>query len=116
CGVVVSLVERGAGKDLAKTMKGTGLNPKVTPPDVRSLKAPAQTATRPTASREEPRPQSVEAAPTDPLRAKGVVASFHPKRGFGFIDQGTGTDLFVHHSNTASPIATGQRVAFAVRE
>jgi superfamily II DNA/RNA helicase/cold shock CspA family protein len=110
-GVVVSLVERGAGKDLAKTMKGTGLDPKVTAPDVRALKAPM-----PVASRSETRPLSVEVGPTVPLRAMGYVTSFHPKRGFGFIDQGTGTDLFVHHSNAASPITSGQRVQFAVRE
>jgi superfamily II DNA/RNA helicase len=118
-GVVVSLVERGAGKDLAKTMKGTGLNPKITPPDVRALKAPAvptPDAGRQTASHRDTPPLSVQAEESGPLRAKGTVASFHPKRGFGFIDQGTGTDLFVHHSNVASPITPGQRVAFAVRE
>ena len=127
-GVVVSLVERGAGKDLAKTMKGTGLNPKITPPDVRALKAATPTvqtepppASRddnrsPVATRSESRPLSVQPGASAALRAKGVVASFHPKRGFGFIDQGTGTDLFVHHSNVASPITTGQRVQFAVRE
>jgi superfamily II DNA/RNA helicase len=31
-------------------------------------------------------------------RARGTLKFFDTKRGFGFIDQGTGTDLFVHHS------------------
>jgi len=141
-GVVVSLVERGAGKDLAATMKGTGLAAKLTPPDVRALSRPIASrddsrslsmqpedpaASRgergplsvqpddPAASRGERRPQSVQAGPTVPLRSDGVVTSFHHKRGFGFIDRGTGTDLFVHHSNVASPITPGQRVEFGVR-
>jgi len=137
-GVVVSLVERGAGKDLAATMKGTGLAAKLTPPDVRALEAPRVQAenraashvdTRPLGMRpEDPAasggergPQSVQAGPTvplrteSPLRSDGVVTSFHHKRGFGFIDRGTGTDLFVHHSNVASPITPGQRVEFGVR-
>jgi len=116
-GVVVSLVERGAAKDLAKTMKGTGLTPKVTAPDMKVLKAPrddTRPPRQPAASAGDTRPLSVHVGPTAPLQ--GHVTSFHAKRGFGFIDRGTGTDLFVHHSNVASPLAAGQRVQFAVRE
>ena len=30
---------------------------------------------------------------------EGTIKFFDTKRGFGFIDRGTGTDLFVHHCN-----------------
>ncbi len=59
-------------------------------------------------------------APTslDPNRRTGTVAFFHERRGYGFIsgEGGEGTDVFVHQSNTGSPIATGQLVEFAVRD
>ena len=47
---------------------------------------------------------------------KGTVAFFHVRRGYGFIAAGDGADVFVHHSNTDTPIATGQQVEFAVRD
>jgi cold shock protein len=58
----------------------------------------------------------VQGGPTVPLRKKGTVAFFHTKRGYGFISGPDGGDVFVHHRNTGSPIATGQRVEFAVRQ
>ncbi|MET0325700.1 MAG: cold shock domain-containing protein, partial [Ilumatobacteraceae bacterium] len=50
-------------------------------------------------------------------RQVGTVTFFHGRRGYGFIDGGTGQDVFVHHTNvpTASSLTTGQRVEFAVR-
>ncbi len=30
---------------------------------------------------------------------EGVVKWFDPKKGFGFIDGGDGTDIFVHYSS-----------------
>jgi len=38
------------------------------------------------------------ATPRSAARTRGTLKFFDTKRGFGFIDQGTGTDLFVHHS------------------
>jgi CspA family cold shock protein len=31
--------------------------------------------------------------------AKGIVKWFHDKKGYGFIEQENGPDVFVHHSN-----------------
>ncbi len=59
------------------------------------------------------RPQTV---PAEADRLIGTVAFFHDRRGYGFIDGGHGSDVFVHHSNLATTIATGQRVTFAVRD
>jgi CspA family cold shock protein len=52
---------------------------------------------------------------SDGPRRKGTVAFFHVRRGYGFISAGDGTDVFVHQSNTGSPIETGQEVEYAVR-
>ncbi|MDQ3468396.1 MAG: cold shock domain-containing protein [Actinomycetota bacterium] len=45
------------------------------------------------------------------------MTSFHERRGYGFIDRGTGVDLFVHHSSLrdGQAIAPGQAVEFGVR-
>ena len=45
----------------------------------------------------------------------GTVAFFHVRRGYGFISAGDGVDVFVHQSNTGTPIETGQQVEYAVR-
>jgi CspA family cold shock protein len=50
-----------------------------------------------------------------PRRARGHVKFFNSGRGYGFIDRGTGVDLFVHHSNLPSGASTGATVEFAVR-
>jgi CspA family cold shock protein len=42
--------------------------------------------------------------------------TFHARRGFGFIDTGEGRDVYVHHSNLATTVRTGQRVRFHLRE
>ncbi len=51
-------------------------------------------------------------------RARGVVKFFHGGRGYGFIDRGTGVDLFVHHSNlpAGASLPVGATVEFAVRQ
>ena len=51
----------------------------------------------------------------DVVRKTGTVAFFHVRRGYGFISGGDGVDVFVHQSNTGTPIETGQQVEFAVR-
>ena len=49
--------------------------------------------------------------------ATGTVKWFNEEKGFGFItpDDG-GKDLFVHHSETSSPLSDGQKVEYEVGE
>ncbi|HET9665425.1 MAG TPA: cold shock domain-containing protein, partial [Desertimonas sp.] len=54
-------------------------------------------------------------SPATPGRGRGVVAFFNGDRGYGFIDRGTGVDLFVHHSNLPTGTSIGTAVDFAVR-
>ena len=50
--------------------------------------------------------------------AEGTVKWFSDQKGFGFIEQDTGQDLFVHHTGiNASGVKTlneGQRVRFEI--
>jgi CspA family cold shock protein len=52
--------------------------------------------------------------------AKGTVKWFNDKKGFGFIAQENGGDVFVHHSainmQGFRTLAEGDRVAFEVEE
>jgi len=52
--------------------------------------------------------------------AEGTVKWFSDKKGFGFIQQEDGNDLFVHHSAINMPgfksLAEGDRVSFEVEE
>jgi cold shock protein len=52
--------------------------------------------------------------------AKGVVKWFSDKKGYGFIEQEDGRDIFVHFSSIAMPgfktLAEGDRVSFDVEE
>jgi superfamily II DNA/RNA helicase/cold shock CspA family protein len=50
---------------------------------------------------------------------RGTIKFFDTKRGFGFIDHGTGNDLFVHHSNldvAGHRLTEGQAVEFEIGE
>ncbi len=52
--------------------------------------------------------------------ANGVVKWFSNKKGFGFIEQENGGDIFVHYSAIAmegyKTLAEGDRVSFEVEE
>jgi CspA family cold shock protein len=52
--------------------------------------------------------------------AEGIVKWFSEKKGYGFIEQKDGKDLFVHHSAIDMPgfktLAEGDRVSFEVEE
>jgi CspA family cold shock protein len=52
--------------------------------------------------------------------AEGIVKWFSEKKGYGFIEQDDGRDVFVHYSSINAPgfktLADGQRVSFDVEE
>ncbi|RPJ78796.1 MAG: cold-shock protein [Deltaproteobacteria bacterium] len=52
--------------------------------------------------------------------ANGTVKWFNDKKGFGFIEQEDGTDVFVHHSaiksNGFRSLNEGDRVTFDVEK
>lgn len=52
--------------------------------------------------------------------AQGIVKWFSDKKGFGFIEQDEGGDVFVHHSainmNGFRTLSEGDRVSFEVEQ
>lgn len=49
--------------------------------------------------------------------AKGKVKWFDAQKGYGFIEQEAGGDLFVHHSEVSNEnLAEGQSVEFEIGE
>ncbi len=52
--------------------------------------------------------------------AEGTVKWFSEKKGFGFIEQESGGDIFVHYSSIAmdgfKTLGEGERVSFDVEE
>ncbi len=52
--------------------------------------------------------------------ANGIVKWFNDSKGFGFIEQEDGKDVFVHHSNINKSgfksLEEGERVTFEVEE
>jgi CspA family cold shock protein len=55
-----------------------------------------------------------------PLRSKGRVKWFNERRGYGFIEQSNGEDLFVHYSAIQTEgfktLEEGQEVEFDIIE
>jgi CspA family cold shock protein len=54
------------------------------------------------------------------VMTKGIVKWFNDKKGFGFIEQENGKDIFVHHSAIMmqgfKTLAEGDRVSFDVED
>ncbi len=51
---------------------------------------------------------------------QGTIKWFNSKKGFGFIEQETGEDVFVHYSAIEMPgfktLSEGERVQFEIEE
>lgn len=54
------------------------------------------------------------------MSVEGTIKWFNEKKGFGFIQQDNGTDVFVHFSSILGDgfktLAEGQRVQFDIEE
>jgi CspA family cold shock protein len=54
------------------------------------------------------------------MSAEGTIKWFNEKKGFGFIQQDNGPDIFVHYSAIMAEgfktLAEGQRVQFEIEE
>lgn len=54
------------------------------------------------------------------MSVEGSIKWFNEKKGFGFIQQDNGPDVFVHYSSIASEgfktLAEGQRVQFDIED
>lgn len=129
-GVVVSLVEPGTERDARKLQREVGIDGDVTRPalgELRSPDAPAapaakhqpaeatRTVTPPSASTNSS-PAPARAAAPAAGRHVGTIRFFHGKRGYGFIDAGQGSEVFVHETNLTGKVTAGQRVEYAVRD
>ena len=99
-GVVVSLIERSGTHSARVLQRDIGIEADISNVDLDALS------------------ESPRARPTpSPGRAHGVVKFFNGGRGYGFIDRGTGVDLFVHHSSVPAgeSLRIGTPVEFAIR-
>jgi len=47
---------------------------------------------------------------------EGTVKWFSTEKGYGFIEQASGGDLFVHQNDVAGAIGEGDRVDFEIGE
>jgi cold shock protein len=56
----------------------------------------------------------------DVTMANGIVKWFNDRKGFGFIEQDNGQDVFVHHSGIVATgfksLSEGDRVTFEVED
>jgi CspA family cold shock protein len=54
------------------------------------------------------------------MSAEGTIKWFNEKKGYGFIQQDNGQDIFVHYSSISGDgfktLAEGQRVKFDIEE
>ena len=116
-GVVVSLIEPAATKDARKMQREVGIDTPIGSPDVRELRAPTIEPVAATAPERASASASAPAPSPKPASGRqiGTVTTFHDGRGYGFIDGGRDKELFVHQTNIATKVSTGQRVEFGVR-
>lgn len=53
---------------------------------------------------------------TSPLKKTGIVKWFNHAKGFGFLEQENGRDLFVHYTETRGKINQGDKVEYELGE
>lgn len=113
-GVVVAMIEPGGERDARRLQRAVGIDVAMGAPSPSALRGrPASAGSSATASAtgpdDKPRPRPERSAG----RRSGVVRSF--RGSFGFVDIGTGTDIFVHRSNITGSVSDGDRVELSVR-
>jgi superfamily II DNA/RNA helicase/cold shock CspA family protein len=102
-GVVLTFVEPGTGRSARALERTIGVDVIVSQPDITTLRPSLRGTTTDT-------PAAVA------NRLTGTIAFFHDRRGYGFIAGTAGPDVFVHHTNIATRVVTGQRVQFTLRD
>ena len=124
-GVVVSLIDPSTKRDARKLQSEVGIHSDITAADAAALRVPDRQPLSPLVGAGEPvramavAPVGRPVKPTEVAgRVRGTLKVFHANRGYGFIDHGTGRDLFVHRSNVAEGEVpqSGEMVEFAVGE
>lgn len=105
-GIVVSLVDLTSAPDTARIQRDVGLEPGLSVADPRSLTV--------VHDGDEHQPSSDKETPM----AQGTVKFFNSEKGYGFITQDSGPDVFVHYSNISGSgyrsLDEGQRVEFEI--
>jgi superfamily II DNA/RNA helicase len=101
-GIVISLVDHTMKKDTKKLQAAVGLDGRIGDPDLTELGAIAERTVAPAAD-----------------ETAGTVKFFNAGKGYGFITQPGGGDVFVHFSNITTDgfktLEEGQRVRYEVR-
>jgi superfamily II DNA/RNA helicase len=101
-GVVISLVDNSMKKDTKKLQREVGLDSRIDAPDLAALGGIAERVATP-----------------DFEEASGTVKFFNASKGYGFITQPGGGEVFVHFTNIAGEgfksLEEGQQVRYEVR-
>jgi len=117
-GVVVSLVEPSGAREASRLQREVGIRAAIGSVDVAGLRAAADQAVADADGGGEVAPAAARTPVVTDDRVRGTLKVFHQRRGYGFIDHGTGRDLFVHQSNLTGEArpSVGETVEFAVGE
>jgi superfamily II DNA/RNA helicase/cold shock CspA family protein len=113
-GIVISFVDTSDRSVATSLQRKLGIRPTFAPPSAASLLDAATLVTDPVATRSARRhhPAKGTTMPT------GTVKFFNAEKGFGFISQEGGEDVFVHFSNIAGDgyrsLEDGQKVEFEI--
>ncbi|MFV0307654.1 MAG: DEAD/DEAH box helicase [Desertimonas sp.] len=112
-GSVVTMVETGGERDARKLQREVGIDVAFRAPSIDALNPRPAASSKPA-----PTPATPATSVSQPVeqtdgRQVGVVKTF--RRSYGFVDIGTGTDVFIHAKNVTGSVAAGDRVTFTLR-